>query len=184
MNRKAIEQKEHVKYLGILMDEHLLWKPQISTISKKISRGTGILAKLKGHMDKSLLVNIYYSLVFSHLSYGVEAWGSACDSYISHLEVIQNKAVRVISGVQYYQIYGEDPVPLPSSTPLYKELKILKLADIFKFSIAKFIYQTLCNESPNVFSDLFIHTHMVHDHATRSSIFITQGNYFVHWYSK
>jgi hypothetical protein len=178
MNRKAIEQKEHVKYLGILMDEHLLWKPQISTISKKISRGTGILAKLKGHMDKSLLVNIYYSLVFSHLSYGVEAWGSACDSYISHLEVIQNKAVRVISGVQYYQIYGEDPVPLPSSTPLYKELKILKLADIFKFTIAKFIYQTLCNESPNVFSDWFIYTHMVHDHATRSSIFITQENYF------
>ena len=78
---------------------------------KKIS----ILPTWMGH-GKS--INIYYSSVFSHLSYGVEAWGSACDSYISHLEVVQNKAVRIISGVQYYQIYDEDPVALQSSTPL------------------------------------------------------------------
>ena len=33
MNRKALEQKCYVKYLGVLMDEHLLWKPQISSVS-------------------------------------------------------------------------------------------------------------------------------------------------------
>ena len=54
----------------------------------------------------------------------------------------------------------------------------VKLADIFKFTIAKFIYQTLCNESPGVFSDWFIYTHMVHDHATTSSTFITRQQYF------
>ena len=75
MNRKAIDQKDHVKYLGVLMDQHLSWKYQIANVSKKISRGTGILAKLKGNMNRDLLVNIYYCLVFSYLSYGVEAWG-------------------------------------------------------------------------------------------------------------
>ena len=30
LNRKAIEQKDHVKYLGVLMDEHLNWKKQIA----------------------------------------------------------------------------------------------------------------------------------------------------------
>ena len=73
MNRKALEQKDHVKYLGVLMDEHLLWKYQIINVSKKISRGTGILAKLRGHMDKNLLLNIYYYLGYPHLSYGVQA---------------------------------------------------------------------------------------------------------------
>ena len=33
MNRKALEQKDHVKYLGVLMDEHLLWKYQIISVS-------------------------------------------------------------------------------------------------------------------------------------------------------
>ena len=51
MNRKALAQKEHIKYLGILMDEHLKWTPQISAVSKKISRGIGILAKLKNFLN-------------------------------------------------------------------------------------------------------------------------------------
>ena len=178
MNRKALEQKCYVKYLGVLMDEHLLWKPQISSVSKKISRGVGILAKLKGHMNRKLLLIIYYCLVFSHLSYGVEAWGSACDSYLSVLKVIQNKAVRIISGKQYFQIYGEIPGPLPSSTPLYKELNVLKFDDIFRINIAKFIFQTLCELTPVVFENWFIYTHMVHSHATKSSTSIVCEHYF------
>ena len=178
MNRKALEQKDHVKYLGVLMDEHLLWKYQVISVSKKISRGTGILAKLRGHMDKKLLLNIYYCLVFSHLSYGVQAWGSACNTYLDVLRIIQNKAVRILSGKQYFQIYGEAPGPLPSSNPLYKELKILKLSDIYRFNIAKFVYQTLCDESPEIFADWFKYTHMVHTHATTSSTSIIRENYF------
>ena len=47
MNKKALQQKDHIKYLGVLMDEHLSWKNQINSVSKKISRGVGILSKLK-----------------------------------------------------------------------------------------------------------------------------------------
>ena len=175
MNRKAIEQKDHVKYLGILMDQHLSWKQQISNVSKKISRGIGILAKLRGNgLDKFLLSNIYYCLVFSYLSYGVEAWGSACHSDLSKIRVLQNKAVRIISGRQYFQIFGETPGPLPSADPLYKELKFLDFNDIYNFSIAKFVYLTLCKKSPPLFHDWFKYTHDVHSHATRSSVVICQ----------
>ena len=34
LNRKALEQKDHVKYLGIYMDQHLDWIYQISHVSK------------------------------------------------------------------------------------------------------------------------------------------------------
>ena len=64
MNRKAIEQKDHVKYLGILLDQHLNWKHQIINVSKKISHGVGILAKLRGQMNRNLRMNIYYCLVY------------------------------------------------------------------------------------------------------------------------
>ena len=71
MNRKALQQKDHVKYLGVLLDEHLNWKYQINNIALKISRGIGILAKLKPFLKDSLLRSIYFSLVYSHLAYGV-----------------------------------------------------------------------------------------------------------------
>ena len=59
MNRKALEQKDHVKYLGVLLDEHLDWKHQIKNVTLKISRGIGILAKLRPFLEDKLLKNIY-----------------------------------------------------------------------------------------------------------------------------
>ena len=50
LNRKALEQKDHVKYLGVFMDEHLNWKYHISHVIKKISRGIGILGRLRSYM--------------------------------------------------------------------------------------------------------------------------------------
>ena len=178
MNRKAIEQKDHVKYLGVLMDQHLSWKQQISSVSKKISRGIGILAKLRGNMDQKLLINIYYCLVYSYLSYGVEAWGSACGTHLGCIRVLQNKAVRILAGKQYYQIFGEKPGPLPSADPLYKKLKVLDYNDIYKFNIAKFVYLTLCEKSPPIFFDWFKYIHQVHSYSTKSSVIIEQEHYF------
>ena len=54
MNKKAIEQKDNVKYLGVLIDQHLRWNYHITNISKKISRGVGISTKLRHFMDTDL----------------------------------------------------------------------------------------------------------------------------------
>ena len=178
LNRKAIEQKDHVKYLGVLVDEHLTWKHQIDNVSKKISRGVGILSKLRNFVNKDILINIYYCLVNSHLVYGIESWGSACATFTNKLVVLQKKAIRIISGNQYFQLYGEPAGPLPASNPLFCSLHILKFNDLFKFSIAKFVYSTLCGFSPEFFSDWFTYIHDVHHHATRSSSTIVCDNYF------
>ena len=178
MNRKALQQKDHVKYLGILLDEHLNWKYQIKNVSVKVSRGVGILAKLRPFLKEKLLRNIYHSLVYSHLSYGVQAWGSADPTSLRKINVLQNKAVRIMSGKQYFQIYGQTPGPLPSSEPLYKNLEILKFNDIFKLSISNFIYSTLDFVSPQIFHEWFIFDYEVHDHSTRASSDIVQGSYF------
>ena len=37
INKKAIKEKEFIKYLGVFIDSTLSWKHQISNISKKIS---------------------------------------------------------------------------------------------------------------------------------------------------
>lgn len=178
MNRKAISQKDHIKYLGVLMDQHLMWKKHISSVAKKVSRGVGILSKLRHFINPYLLKDIYYCLVYSHLSYGVEAWGSACKTETDELLILQKKAVRILTGNQYFQIYGQPAGPLPSADPLFTQLEILKLYDIFQFGVAKFIYSVLCKTCPSVFFDWFTYTHDFHFHATRSSSVISQSHYF------
>ena len=116
--------------------------------------------------------------MYSHLSYGIEAWGSAAKTNLNKINVLQNKAVRIMSGVQYFQVYGQEPGPLPSSEPLYKKLEILKLEDIFKLNIAKFVYSTLTFQSPNNFHEWFSYDHEIHSHSTRSAAEITREGYF------
>ena len=67
MNNKSLEQKDHVKYLGVLLDQHLNWKKQIKNVSLKVSRGLGIIAKLKPFLKDKLIRTIYFSVVYSHL---------------------------------------------------------------------------------------------------------------------
>ena len=178
MNKSALEQKDHVKYLGVLVDQHLSWKHQINNVALKISRGIGILGKLKPLLKDNLLKCIYYSLVYSHLSYGIEAWGSASKTNLNKINTLQHKAVRIMSGVQYFQIYGQEPGPLPSSEPLYKNLEILKLEDIFKLNIAKFVFSTLTFQSPINFHEWFSYDHEIHNHSTRSGAEIIRDEHF------
>ena len=122
MNKKAIEQKNYVKYLGVFIDEHLTWKEHISNISKKISRGVGIICKLRKSMSTCLLRTIYYSLVYSNIAYGVHVWGSVYSTESDTILVLQKKAVRAMTGKRWYQKHGE-PGPLASSDPLLSNYK-------------------------------------------------------------
>ena len=179
MNKKALQQTDHVKYLGVLVDQHLTWKYQTKNVVLKISRGIGILTKVKPFLNDKLIKNIYYSLVYSYLAYGVHVWGSADKKYLEKIITLQNKAVRILSGVQYFQIYGQKPGPLPASEPLYKKLEILKFKDIFKLNIATFVYAALINKDcPQIFHDWFKYDHEVHEHATRASTNVIRENYF------
>ena len=70
-----IECKEVVKYLGILIDNKLNWSHQTKAVKLKISRGIGIIHAAKFLIPKSLLSNLYYSFVQSHLLYGIYQLG-------------------------------------------------------------------------------------------------------------
>ena len=178
MNRKAIEQKSHVKYLGVYVDEHLDWNFHISHVAKKIGRGIGILVKLRQYLEPQMLKNVYYCLVYSHLSYGIEVWGSASITRLKKLIILQKKAARILSGTKYFQIHGESYGPLPSSEPLFKNLKLLKLSDIFQLNVAKFVFETLLFESPQNFWNWFTYCHNTHSYATSSASVIECTDYF------
>ena len=56
----------------------------------------------------------------------------------------------------------------PSSDPLFYKLEILKIQDIFKVKIGKFIYRCLNKNITTNFHNWFILTTQIHNHNTRS----------------
>ena len=82
-----------MKYLVITIDNHLSWKYHIDYISSKISKGIGIIARLRHLVPLSTLLNIYRSLTEHYISYGLIAWGQAANIHLHKVLILQKCAL-------------------------------------------------------------------------------------------
>ena len=116
-----IKQKSFVKYLGILIDDKLNWKHQVKQICSKIARGSCVLYHIRNCVDKQTMEMVYYSLAYSHLQDYINSWGSASETTLHALKIIQKRSYRIITGSKY-RAHAE---------PLFHQLQCLKLNDIY-----------------------------------------------------
>ena len=167
INKKAISEKDSLKYLGVVIDSTLSWKQHINAISKKISRSIGIMYKLRPYLPLQIMKNLYYSLVYSHIVYAIEVWGSAFKTDITKILVLQKRALRLMT---YNDNFLAVPGPLVASNPIFSHLKILKVTDVFKLQISKFVFKCINHLTPNNFHDWFKMNSTVHGYRTRYMI--------------
>ena len=83
----------------------------------------------KQYMPRKALQALYYSLIHTHLLYGLPVWGSTHPSYLKKLILLQNNAVKLIGGGLYND----------RASPFYSQLKILRLPYLYKLEIGKFV---------------------------------------------
>ena len=63
LGSKTLTRVDYIKYLGVLVDSTLSWKPHITALSKKLARTTGIFFKIKQYVSHETLKLLYHSLV-------------------------------------------------------------------------------------------------------------------------
>ena len=71
----SLEKKDHVKYLGVLIDEKLTWKNQISYICSRISKNTGIFLQLRRSLSLKQLKQLYCTLICPYINYAIISRG-------------------------------------------------------------------------------------------------------------
>ena len=104
---------------------------------------------------------LYHSFVKSHLLYGIFSRGNDCKSAIQLLQILQNKILRLLFKIE--------PQSHVSNNNLYYSSKLLKIEDLYKLEIAKFMYLYEDNKLPPLFGDYFLPLKKIHCHNTRSS---------------
>ena len=162
--KKAISEKDYVKYLGIVIDSTLCWRNHINIVTTKISKTIGLLYKLRYFVDTKIIKTLYYSLVYPHLIYGIEVWGSANDTHLNKLLILQKKIVRLIC----YSDKRNADFSFPPCDPLFFKLELHKIYDIFKISVSKFIFKCLNNLAPVNFHSWYHLTSVLNKYNTRS----------------
>ena len=127
MNGKRLSHSKYVKYLGIYLDEFLTGTFHCEEIIKKLNRANGILAKARHYMP---LKNIYYATFSSHLFYGSQIW-----AIMNKISLLQRKAVRIMT-------YSKTR---DHTSPIFKELKILKVMDNISLNMTNYIHGHICH---------------------------------------
>ena len=134
INSIPVEHVNTFNFLGITLDQQLNWNAHIDKLANKLSKGLGILNKLKHILPMSAKLKIYHSIVLSHINYGILVGGFKLDK----IEKIQKKIIRVLTCSQYNA----------HTDPLYKNLNLLKVKDIFTISKLKFYHNYVNNKLP------------------------------------
>ena len=117
-----------------------------------------------GLVNIQILKMLYYSLIFSHLNYAVEIWGSTHNIYLNRILILQKRAIRLISHCdKRLEDYSLQP-----SDPLFYKLQIHKIKDIFILRTSKFVFNCLIKITPVNFHSWFRLTVQIHNHNTRS----------------
>ena len=107
--------------------------------------------KLRPFLPLKVMQNVYYSLVYSLIIYAIEAWRSPFKTELEKILVLQKRAMRLMTfNDAYPTVYG----PLISSDPIFSKLETLKISDVYKYQVSKFIFKCI-NNSSNALSKLF-----------------------------
>ena len=129
-----------MKYLGVILHEHLEWQEYINSLLIKLSRAAGLLSKIRHYVLKFLLRTIYFSIFNSHLIYTCQIWDQK-ENTIKKLSEIQDKAIRIIS-------FKDKNYP---TNELYYNNKIVKTSDYIKLLNCLFVKSILSNNHLPIF---------------------------------
>lgn len=100
-NYDIIPAQSFVKYVGLSLDFDLSWKTHIDVICKRAELGLNILKSLTGikwGADPKVLKTIYIATIRSHFDYGCMFFSDANFSLLKKLDIVQNRALRIITG--------------------------------------------------------------------------------------
>ena len=81
-----------MKFLGVILDQHLNWKEHFTLIENKTSLNVLESCTVKYLLNNKCLKNIYFAFIHSYLNYCNMVWASTYPSHLRTLLNIQKKS--------------------------------------------------------------------------------------------
>ena len=98
INGKIIRQVTETKFLGVIIDDKLNWKPHIEALIKKLKSACGRIYKIKNCLPENLHKLIYHTLFESHLGFAISVWGGVSNNRLKPIFLTQKKCIRIMFG--------------------------------------------------------------------------------------
>jgi len=139
-------EEKVIRFLGVLIDPNLSYSFHIKNITARLSRSLFLIRSAKNFLDEKSLKSVYYSTFHCHLVYCLPIWSSASNSLLHPVEILQKKAIRLISNAKYNA----------HTEPLFKNCKILPIDKLIEFFNLQIMQRYLQGFLPKAFISTWI----------------------------
>jgi hypothetical protein len=116
-----LQETNSTKFLGMYIDQRLTWSDHVRYICSKITSGIYALRNLAQFCSLDILKIAYYGLIYPHLVYGIKLWGGCANYNLERVFILQKKAVRLISKLNFRT----------SCRDTFRELQLLTLPCLY-----------------------------------------------------
>ena len=91
MNNEIISKTAGIRFLGVDYDDSLSFKYHIHNLTLKISRHIALLYQIKDFMPLNVLKSIYYTHIYSLITYCNPIWCTTYTIYLTTLKIVTQK---------------------------------------------------------------------------------------------
>ena len=126
LNNHEIEVVSVAKFLGLLFDEKLTWKPHIDNLKRKCTKGLNamkLMAKFSKVGDCLFYRRIYRTLYRPIFDYGAPIYGTAGASYLRRLDSVHHSFLRLCSGA--YRTSNRESLYVEVNEPSLQNRRLL-----------------------------------------------------------
>ena len=140
INNASINRVYSFKFLGVVLDVNLKFKDHVLNVTKKISKFIPLIYRIRKYLNKPLLMQLYFGLIYPNLIYCITVWGASNKNVINPLQISQNKLVRAICGADR----------MDSARPLFNSLRIFNVKEVYNYMVCNYIYKSI-SRNENIF---------------------------------
>jgi hypothetical protein len=94
---QSLSVMDAIKFLGLHLDSHLLWKTHTSVLVKKLSSVCFVIRKLACLLNIGTLRIVFFAHFQSLINYGIIIWGSS--TTMQNVFLIQKRIIRIMLGL-------------------------------------------------------------------------------------
>ena len=145
LNNQPIERVQNYKFLGLNINQHLSWKAHMLDVLSKIQRNLAIVRKIARFLDRNSLLQLYHSLIMSHIRNGIVVWHHSHISIRKKIQACANKFLRTIFFLK----------PRDSVKTIMKDNGLLSVNQIHHLEVAKVMQRHALKSIPLPFTEIF-----------------------------
>lgn len=96
LDGKKIDKNDHAKYLSVFIDRNLAWNKQIEETNVEMSKGIGILKKMRNYLQTKTLKDSYSPLIKLFVDYRSLVWVMTPKTLLNKTARNIKKAIRIM----------------------------------------------------------------------------------------